>query len=61
MLADHLLIHRPLMESGGKRICGFEPATVHAWVGLTDSSLKRSAGEDYAGCSQPPETPQQCP
>lgn len=61
MLDDHLLIHRPLMESDGKRICGFEPAAVHAWVGLTASSLERSAGEDYAGCSQPPETPQQCP
>jgi nitrogenase-associated protein len=60
MLDDHLLIHRPLMESSGKRLCGFDPAAVHAWIGLTDSSLERSAGEDYAGCSQPSETPQQC-
>jgi nitrogenase-associated protein len=61
MLADHLLIRRPLMESGGTRLCGFDPATVHAWVGLTGDGLERSAGEDYSSCSQPSGSPQLCP
>jgi nitrogenase-associated protein len=61
MLDDHLLIRRPLMESGGQRTCGFDPGRVHAWVGLSAAGLEQSANEDYAGCSQPPSTPQQCP
>jgi nitrogenase-associated protein len=61
MLADHLLIRRPLMESGGHRLCGFDPVTVNAWVGLSASGIEQSASEDYAGCSQPPSTSQQCP
>ena len=61
MLADHLLIRRPLMESGGQRMCGFEPAAVHAWVGLSTAGLEQSADEDYSSCSQPLSTAQQCP
>jgi len=61
MLADHLLIRRPLMQSGGQRLCGFDPAVMHAWVGLSSSGLTRSDGEDYTSCSQPsPITPQRC-
>jgi nitrogenase-associated protein len=61
MLADHLLIHRPLMESGGKRRCGFEPASIHAWVGLGETVYRQSASEDYNSCSQPASAAQQCP
>lgn len=62
MLADHLLIRRPLMESGGTRLCGFDPATVHDWVGLGETVYERSSKEDYSSCSQPAATtPQQCP
>jgi nitrogenase-associated protein len=62
MLADHLLIRRPLMESGGTRLYGFDLATVHAWVGLGEAVYERSRGEDYASCSQPPGTTlPQCP
>lgn len=61
MQADHLLIRRPLMETGGVRACGFDPATVHAWVGLGAAVYERSSREDYASCSQPTSTPQQCP
>jgi nitrogenase-associated protein len=57
MQADHLLIRRPLMAAGGKRLCGFDPATVHEWVGLKTSDF----GEDLTSCSQPAADPQQCP
>jgi nitrogenase-associated protein len=60
MLADHLLIRRPLMESGGKRLCGFDPAAVHAWVGLGDTVYKQTLSQDFTSCSQPESTPQ-CP
>ncbi|EME68105.1 hypothetical protein H261_20095 [Paramagnetospirillum caucaseum] len=34
MCLDPLLIRRPLMESGGRRMAGFDDAAVDAWVGL---------------------------
>jgi len=61
MLADHLLIRRPLMESGDKRLCGFDPITVHAWVGLGTDVFAQSVKEDYASCSQPSAPSQNCP
>jgi nitrogenase-associated protein len=63
MREDHLLIRRPLMESGGIRICGFDPVKVHAWVGLVspDEAISRSA--DFQTCSQPSSNnePTTCP
>jgi nitrogenase-associated protein len=63
MLSDHLLIRRPLMESGGARLCGFDPAKVHAWVGLDspEEAIARSA--EFQACSQPAasDTPKVCP
>ena len=63
MREDHLLIRRPLMESGGIRICGFDPVKVHAWVGLIspDEAISRSA--DFQTCSQPSSTSEsaECP
>jgi nitrogenase-associated protein len=63
MLADHLLIRRPLMESGTTRMCGFDPAKVHAWVGLDapEEAIARSA--EFQTCSQPAasDDPQVCP
>jgi len=35
MLADPLLIRRPLMEADGTRMIGFEQHTVDAWIGLS--------------------------
>ena len=34
MLADPLLIRRPLMEVDGRRSVGFDAAAVDAWIGL---------------------------
>jgi nitrogenase-associated protein len=39
MLADHLLIRRPLMEADGRRDSGFDPARVSAWLGLKDTRV----------------------
>lgn len=33
MLADPLLIRRPLLESGGRSECGFDTALITAWLG----------------------------
>ncbi len=35
MIADPLLIRRPLMESGGRRMAGFEPERVEIWIPLS--------------------------
>ena len=63
MLTDHLLIRRPLMESGGSRMCGFDPARVHAWVGFDapEEAISRSA--ELQTCSQPKvnDDPKACP
>ena len=61
MMADHLLIRRPLMESDGRRMCGFDLPMVHAWVGLGETVYPLLSAEDYNGCSQPANAPQQCP
>jgi nitrogenase-associated protein len=39
MLADPLLIRRPLMEADGRREAGFEPERVRAWIGLAESRV----------------------
>jgi nitrogenase-associated protein len=46
MLADPLLIRRPLMEVDGECRVGFEPAEVDAWIGLGKAAL----GEDLERC-----------
>jgi nitrogenase-associated protein len=57
LMSDHLLIHRPLMESEGVKVCGFDLARMHAWVGLSEYS----AEDDFTGCSQPVAAVQKCP
>jgi len=34
MVADPILIRRPLMQFGERCEAGFDPAQVHAWIGL---------------------------
>ena len=52
MREDHLLIRRPLMESGGQRVCGFEPGTVHAWVGIVSPEEAIANSANFQVCSQ---------
>jgi nitrogenase-associated protein len=35
MLADPILIRRPLMEADGRRAAGFDPDKVGSWIGLS--------------------------
>jgi len=46
MLADPLLIRRPLMEVDGQRRVGFDPAAVDAWIGLCGNEVR----EDLETC-----------
>lgn len=34
LLAEPLLIRRPLLEANGRRETGFDPSRIHAWLGL---------------------------
>jgi nitrogenase-associated protein len=52
LVDDHLLIRRPLMESSGQRICGFDPAKIHIWVGLVSPEKAILNSAQYQNCSQ---------
>lgn len=48
MVDDPILIRRPLLESDGIRIAGFDPVLVDAWIGLTPGSAER----DWETCKR---------
>jgi len=48
LLADPLLIRRPLMRVGDRCLCGFDADAVDAWIGLAT----RPAGS-LEGCARP--------
>jgi nitrogenase-associated protein len=52
LLAQPLLIRRPLMVVGEQRIVGFDTARVHAWIGLDEQATRRQSLE---GCASPTE------
>ena len=39
MLADPLLVRRPLMEANGRREAGFDPEQISAWIGLAETRV----------------------
>lgn len=47
MLADPLLIRRPLMQVGGRCEAGFDPVRVDAWIGLEPED---AAPADWETC-----------
>ncbi len=49
LLAEPLLIRRPLMALGEARMVGFDAAKVHAWVGL--GSNAPAPGASLEGCA----------
>lgn len=54
LMNEPLLIRRPLLESGGRCVSGFDPAMIGVWLGLTDGLP--AVGE---GCPRPDMPP--CP
>ena len=50
MLAEPLLIRRPLMEIFDSCICGFDPAAIDAWIGLTPVIIQKLEGADAEAC-----------
>lgn len=52
LLANPLLIRRPLMEVGEERMVGFDAAAVDAWIGLNDVELPEG---DIEACVHGPE------
>lgn len=61
LLQDHLLIRRPLMVSGGTKICGFDPAAIHAWIGLAKNGDAFVFRGDLSSCSHPGVVAHACP
>ncbi|MDP3287550.1 MAG: ArsC/Spx/MgsR family protein [Methyloversatilis sp.] len=61
LLAEPLLIRRPLLQVGDERRVGFDPAVVDAWIGLASLAAQRSraqsegcaAGMREGGCAAP--------
>lgn len=49
MVADPLLIRRPLLEVAGERRAGFDAAAMEAWIGLRAAA---AAGDDLETCTK---------
>ncbi len=50
LLAEPLLIRRPLMQVGDERRVGFDPSAVDAWIGLDGEAAQRSRAQSE-GCA----------
>lgn len=51
MLAEPILIRRPLMESDGRRVVGFDPVELADWLGLTaPDGLEQCAARRDESC-----------
>lgn len=57
MLAEPLLIRRPLMQVGDQLMVGFDTAVVDAWVGLQPGTPARQ----LEGCAAAPNRSGTCP
>lgn len=57
MLADPLLIRRPLMESGGRRMAGFDPEEVDIWIPLSVAGYAEIAMTAPENCQRPSPCP----
>jgi nitrogenase-associated protein len=59
MIADPLLIRRPLLEVDGRREAGFDAARIDAWIGLapTDRPVDESCQRNVEGPARCQEVP----
>ncbi|MDE2584146.1 MAG: hypothetical protein KGN39_02020 [Betaproteobacteria bacterium] len=58
LLADHLLIRRPLLQVGEDKRAGFDPAAIAAWIGLEGAPDKDVGegcpkGQEHRPCPSP--------
>ena len=55
MCQDPLLIRRPLIESDGRRMAGFDETVLDSWLGLEplDAPLPRDCPRDHGACPDP--------
>jgi nitrogenase-associated protein len=55
MLADPLLIRRPLIEAEGRKETGFDQNKIHAWLGLTPAGgdLESCPRKNHGACAAP--------
>lgn len=54
MLADPLLIRRPLLQAGGQRCTGFDPAAIDRWLGLGSTRVPEGLEVCHAGAGDSP-------
>lgn len=54
MIAEPILIRRPLMEAEGRRVAGFDQEQIRAWIGLAPAAEARA---DMETCTKPPGAP----
>lgn len=50
MLADPILIRRPLLEAAGSCKCGFDPDIIDAWIGLAPATMHKLAAGNAEAC-----------
>ena len=58
LLAEPLLIRRPLIEAEGQRRAGFDVEEIHAWLGLPRSVLTQHAARNAEACLKPAHGPE---
>jgi nitrogenase-associated protein len=51
LLAEPLLIRRPLMALYDRRMVGFDAARVHAWLGLGEAAPATASPTSLEGCA----------
>jgi nitrogenase-associated protein len=61
MLADPLLIRRPLLEANGRREAGFDPERIGAWIGLAEARVPVTDTCVREAVLSQGETPPSCP
>lgn len=53
MLADPLLIRRPLLEAEGRKEIGFDQEKIHRWLGLTPTGADLESCPNTRACPPP--------
>ncbi len=50
LVADPILIRRPLIEAEGRRVVGFDQSAIDAWIGLAEGAAE---ARDLETCRRP--------